>query len=298
MKKFFSLSLVFVLVLALLAGCAGNQPATNVEQVKEEPADTKGESDTQSSKYKDGIYFAQEDGFSENGWKYVVTIEVKDGKIVKADWNGANVNGGPDKKTLSKNGGYPMVENGGAQAPWHEQAAKAEAYLIKTQDPTAIEYKDEEGHTDAISGVSIHVKEFFNLAQKALEKGPIGRGQYKDGNYRAEAKEFSNGWKYYVDLTVINGYIVAADWDGIPEEGEDTKDVVSEKGEYAMVEKGGAQAPWHEQAAKAEAYLLETQDPTAIEYKDEEGHTDAISGVSIHVKEFFELAQEALKDAK
>ncbi len=299
MKKFISFSLVLVLVIALLAGCGSNQPATNEQQESNESTSSNENASNNETKYEDGIYFAQEDGFSESsGWKYVVTLEVKDGKIVSADWNGANINGGPNKDTVSELGEYGMVANGGAQAEWHEQAEKAEAYLLETQDPTAIEYTDEEGHTDAISGVSIHVVEFFDLAEKALNKGPVGKGQYKDGNYRAEMSEFSNGWKYYADLTVINGYIVAADWDGIPEEGDKTKDEASASGEYGMVEKGGAQAPWVEQANKAEAYLLETQDPTAIEYTDEEGHTDAISGVSIHVVEFFELAEKALESAK
>ncbi len=65
-----------------------------------------------------------------------------------------------------------------------------------------------------------------------------------------------------------------------------------------MVANGGAQAPWFDQAMKAEAYLLETQDPTSITYTDETGHTDAISGASIHVREFFSLAEEALAGAK
>jgi major membrane immunogen (membrane-anchored lipoprotein) len=292
MKKFLSLCVILVLLLSLLTGC-GSKPATTEQPESKEQS--------QQTKYQDGIYFAQEDNFNEKtGWKYVVTLEVKDGKIVKADWNGANRDGGPDKKTRSKNGQYPMVEQGGAQAPWHEQAAKVEAYLLETQDPTAIEYKDEEGHTDAITGVSIHVKEFFDLAQKALEKGPVGRGKYKDGHYHAEEKQFDEktGWKNTVDLTVINGYIVAANWNAVHKDGGDDKETRSINGQYPMVEQGGAKAPWHEQATKVEAYLLETQDPTAIEYKDEEGHTDAISGVSIHVKEFFELAQEALADAK
>ncbi|MDK2800646.1 MAG: hypothetical protein PWQ70_2265, partial [Clostridiales bacterium] len=69
-------------------------------------------------------------------------------------------------------------------------------------------------------------------------------------------------------------------------------------GKYGMKEKGGAQAEWHEQAEKAEAYLLKTQDPTKITYTDDEGHTDLISGATIHVKEFFELANEALANAK
>ncbi|MCT2536475.1 FMN-binding protein [Aquibacillus koreensis] len=255
----------------------------------------------EAGEYEDGLYFAQEDGFSEDsGWKYVVTLEVEDGEIVKADWNGANINGGDDKKTSSTNGDYGMVEKGGAQAEWHEQAEKAEAHLLEIQDPTAIEYTSDEGHTDAISGVSIHVVEFFDLAEKALANGPVDKGAYKDGAYFEEQDSFDekSGWKYTASLTVINGTIVAADWDGVHKDGGDDKDTVSANGEYGMVENGGAQDEWHVQAEKAEAYLLEKQDPTAIEYTTDEGHTDAISGVSIHVVEFFDLAEKALADAK
>ncbi|SHK13523.1 FMN-binding protein [Tepidibacter formicigenes] len=128
-------------------------------------------------KYEDGIYIAQEDDFDEQtGFKDIVKLEVKDGKIISADWNGVQKDG-EDKKTLSKNGGYPMVEKAGAKAPWHEQAEKVEAFLLKTQDPTAIEYKDNEGRTDAISGVSIHVSEFFKLAKKALDNGPVKKNE-------------------------------------------------------------------------------------------------------------------------
>ncbi|WHH57632.1 hypothetical protein [Petroclostridium sp. X23] len=305
-KKALAVGLSVVIAAGLFAGCA--QKKEESKPVEEKPAQTENKTETkapeakaEAGNYKDGIYFAQEDKFDEKtGWKYVATLEVKDGKIVKADWNGAHVKGGDDKDTQSKDGRYGMKEKGKAQAEWHEQAEKAEAYLIETQDPAKIEYKDEEGHTDAISGASIHVKEFFDLAKAALDKGPVGKGAYKDGAYHAEQKDFDakTGWKYTADLTVINGYIVAADWNGVHKDGGDDKDTQSKDGRYGMKEKGKAQAEWHEQAEKAEAYLLETQDPTKIEYKDEEGHTDAISGASIHVKEFFDLAQEALANAK
>ena len=55
-----------------------------------------------------------------------------------------------------------MVERGW----WYEQANKVEQHLLKTQDVSAISYNDDEGHTDDISGVSIHVDSFYNLAAK------------------------------------------------------------------------------------------------------------------------------------
>ncbi len=290
------LTILLALSMVFLIGCGQEESAAPAESESSESSESAEMSSGQS--YEDGFYFAQEDGFSERtGWKYISILKVEDGKIVEANWEGAHKNAGNSKKVQSKSGEYGMVEKGGAQAPWFEQAEKVEARLLETQDPTAISY-DDGGYPDDISGVSIHVNEFLTLAEEALANGPVGRGMYEDGAYHAEMPEFSHGYKYYVDLTVIGGYIVAAHWNAYPEEGELHKYEASVEGEYGMVENGGATAPWFEQADKAEAYLLEIQDPTKIEYTSEEGHVDSISGVTIHVKEMFSLAEEALQDAK
>ncbi|OUM97133.1 MAG: FMN-binding protein [Paenibacillaceae bacterium ZCTH02-B3] len=305
MKKLASI-LASLLLVAFMAGCGGNgaeggqaagtdqpagqeQPQTQPEPQAEGPAETGG--------YADGVYYAESDEFS-NGWKEIVALKVEGGKIVDVEWNALPENGGLDKKNYDKAGKYGMKDKGGAQADWWEQAEKAEAYLIEVQDPDAIPYNPEDGRTDAIAGVSIHVNGLAELAKKALAAGPVEPGPYKDGTYYAEEDEFgSSGWKNTVTITVLNGRIIAVDWNGVNKDGVD-KDTYSASGEYGMVAKGGAQAEWHEQAARAEAYLIQTQDPTAITYTDEEGHTDAIAGVSIHVSEFFKLAEKALEGAK
>ncbi len=293
MKRIGILLITVLIAFTFSCGGGGEKEQAETQETEEKS------SEESAAKWEDGIYFAQEDGFSERtGWKYMATLKVEDGKIVEAEWNGANVNGGTDKITRSESGEYGMVEKGDAQAPWFEQAAKAEEYLLKTQDPTDINYTDDAGSTDSISGVSIHVREFFTLAEEALEKGPTGYGMWEDGHYYAEDEEFSHGWKYYADITVVSGYIVAASWNGLPEEGDKLKKQASIDGDYGMVEKGDAQAPWFEQAKKAEQHLLKTQDPTDINYTSDEGHTDSISGVTIHVKEFFSLAEKALEGAK
>ena len=239
--------------------------------------------------FEDGIYFAQEDQFSKSGWKYNVTLEVKDGEITQASWNGANINAGLDKVSLSKAGKYGMVGKGGASAPWFEQATAAEAYLLKTQNPSAVTYKDEEGHTDAFTGASIHVIEFFSLAEKALAAGPSGYGSYKDGSYHAEQPAFDHGYKYFVDVTVINGYVVAANWDALAEDGGKNKVQRSADGEYGMINNGGAMAPWFEQAQAVESHFLTSQDVN---------QPDAISGATIGLDPFYSLVQEALAGAK
>lgn len=252
--------LAFALVLlAVLSACSGEKAPS----------------------YKDGVYFAQQETFAESGWKYMVTLEVKNGSVASVSWNGANVDAGMDKISVSKAGRYPMVEKGGAKADWHVQSKLVEDHFLKTQS-TAM--------PDAISGASIHYNEFYELVNKALAAGPSGYGPYKDGTYHAEQPEFGHGYKYFVDLTVVSGYVVAANWDAYAEaEGAKNKQAASKDGEYGMVEKGGAQAPWWEQARVVEDYFINTQDPS---------QPDAISGATIGLEEFYSLVNEALKNAK
>ncbi|WP_054957426.1 FMN-binding protein [Paenibacillus dakarensis] len=296
MKKKLSIILSGTLVLGgLLAGCGDKAPETadaNKSQTQTEaPA-----SDVKAGEYKDGNYFAQGEMNEKSGWQYNVTLKVEGGKITAADWNASNIKAGKDKKTVSESGEYGMKEKGGAQAEWHEQAEKAEQFLIEKQDPAAITFNDE-GKTDAISGVSISVNEFVELAQKALQAGPTEAGPYKDGAYHAEGEmDAKSGWQPTVDLTVTNGKVVAAYFSGVNKDGEDKQDF-SKDGKYGMKEKGGAQAEWHEQVQKAQAFFLENQGVGSASFNDE-GKTDAISGVSISVQEYFTLAEKALEGAK
>lgn len=299
MKKKWSIILCSVLLVGMLAGCGNNnnaepaateQPATEQNTSVETPA-----AEAPAGQYQDGDYFAMDAFDPEGDWQYYVTLKVESGKITDAEWSAINHKGGADKKAHDKAGLYGMKEKGNAQADWYEQAELTEKYLIDTQSVDIA--LNEEGKTDAITGVSVHVNEFFDLAKKALEAGPVARGAYKDGSYHAEEAAFADsGWKATVDITVANGNIISAYFSGVNENGDD-KQTFSKEGNYGMKAKGGAQAEWHEQIALAQNYLLEKQDPTAIALNDE-GKADAISGVSIHINEYVALSEEALKAAK
>ncbi|MFA7672072.1 MAG: FMN-binding protein [Sphaerochaetaceae bacterium] len=110
---------------------------------------------------------------------------------------------------------------------------------------------------------------------------------YSDGFYFAIDDEYpSSGWKEYVTLTVKDGKIESANWNGIDKNGNDKKEY-DKGGNYNMVKFGGAQAEWYEQAQRLEAFLISTQDPSKV--------TDSVSGVSIGTDEFVKLAAKALK---
>ncbi|GAB1481652.1 hypothetical protein MASR2M78_04670 [Treponema sp.] len=249
--------------------------------------------------YKDGVYFAQEPAFAKSGWKYQIALTVKNGKIVKADWNGVNNLGQADKKTVAASGSYGMIKVSQLKKEWHEQAAVLEDYLVKTQDVNFNKYTNKAGNTDAISGASIMVKEFFDLAKEALANAPVNKGPYaKDGWYFASAKDFdTGGWRSNVLITVANGTVVDAIWNGLSNDRKKkSKLVESTKGTYGMG-KAAKQGEWHEQAERVTASLVKLQKPEAVALKAD-GKTDAVTGVSMAVADFYTLAADALKAAK
>mgnify|MGYP006303319065 CR=1 FL=1 len=112
----------------------------------------------------------------------------------------------------------------------------------------------------------------------------FAQGMWKDGTYTAEGGSFSHGWKNMVMIVVENGYIVEAHFDA------------SVQGEYGMVANSDAQDYWYVQVDRAAQYLLQEQDPSRIVRRG--GDVDALSGVSVTIVPHFELAQQALRNAR
>jgi len=247
------------------------------------------------AKIKNGVYFAQSEDFSKSGWKEQVVVEVNNGRIVSVEWNGvSNIAGAADKKSFAAAGKYGMGKASKIKAEWDAQAKAAEAFLVKTQDINFSKFSAD-GKTDAITGASLTVSEFFALAQAALAQAPVAKGSYKSGWYYKEAGNFDkSGWKETVLITVANGSIVDVVWNSIPKDSaKKSKILESKSGGYKMNAKNGE---WFVQAKRVEAAIVKAGDPSKIAMKAD-GKTDAISGVSITANAVG-LAIEALKAAK
>ena len=115
----------------------------------------------------------------------------------------------------------------------------------------------------------------------------------KDGVYKAEEAEFSDGYKGIVEMTVKNGAITELIWDMVDEEGN-TKGQLSLEGKYLMTEDGPI---WKEQSEALAKYVIEHQSIEGLT-TNEEGKTDVVSGVSISINGFINLVEECLKQAK
>jgi major membrane immunogen (membrane-anchored lipoprotein) len=252
-----------------------------------------------TSKLKNGVYFAQDNDYAvQGGWKEQVVVTVARGKIAGVIWNGVSNLGVTDKKTVAASGGYGMKLASKLGLEWNEEAANVEAYLVKTQD-TAFSKFNEDGTTDAITGASIHVKNFFALVNTALAAGPVAKGIYrKDGWFFAAQPDFdaSTGWKDSVLVTVVNGTIVDVVWNATNKDtAKKSKLLEALAGTYGMG-KAARLGEWNVQAAVVQAEIVKVQDPAKIPLKDD-GTSDAVSGASIHLTAVG-LATEALKAAR
>ena len=118
--------------------------------------------------------------------------------------------------------------------------------------------------------------------------------KWKDGTFRAEAADYENGYRYFVEVTIKDDKITAVNWDADKQGEKTTKKAESKAGKYIMTEKGKL---WHEQAATMEKALIEVQDPDKLKIDEDTGKTDAYAGVSITVSNFADLADDALDKA-
>ncbi|MBI9107391.1 MAG: hypothetical protein JEZ04_11665 [Spirochaetales bacterium] len=278
----------------------------------------KGNQESSGPSYTDGVYYAQEENFAGSGWKYFVVISVENGKISETYWGGTNIQPQGDKRRMSENKAYGMVKYGKAASYWYEQAEAAEAWLLKNQDPAAFKYTDAEGHTDMLktdagTGVSVHVIEFYTLAGKALSGKAVPAGKIKANDYVVNVKlaPADNGWAAAADFIVANGTIVsvnlnavnknpladdgsnanlfAKDKDGNPDPRKPlSKDELGEG--YGMKAFAGSKFEWNEQAEMLEAYILKNQ---SVPEMKADATTDAIAGVSIHINDIVKLFSDA-----
>ena len=129
-------------------------------------------------------------------------------------------------------------------------------------------------------------------ADMAEELAALDGAVLNDGTYEAKASEPSNGYTDQVTITVTDRKITSVNWDGVAEDGS-LKSVMSENGEYVMTEDGPT---WAEQSKALAEALVENQSLSFLN-PNAEGKTDAVSGVSISVNGFINLAQQCIDQA-
>lgn len=127
--------------------------------------------------------------------------------------------------------------------------------------------------------------------QEVKKEETSGTTTLIDGTYTVEAKEFEQGFKGTMSITVADGKITEVVWDAYNEAGE-FKSLLAADGLYEMTEDG---LTWQEQAMALAEYAIANQ--TVNIPMDNSGKTDAVAGVSISINEFVNLASQCLAQA-
>jgi major membrane immunogen (membrane-anchored lipoprotein) len=227
--------------------------------------------DEQGEDYQDGIYTAEEAEFDDRGWKPMITVIVRDQKIIGAHYDEIN------KENNLKSFDQEYLEN------WKEKSGTnlvtAEEQLVKSlvdkQDPQQL---------DAISGATSTTDKFKSLATRALESDPqlSGKDGYYDGLFKSEGDFDERGWKPKAAVIVSDGDITNAYYDEV---NKDTGKYKSYDEQYL--------GQWKEKSGQN----LETARPvlidSLIDQQDPE-KVDAVSGATSTSNKFKELAVKAL----
>lgn len=139
---------------------------TSVPQTEELSSGNTDSTGSQSAEtvWADGTYETEEADFDEQGYKDKVSITILDGRITEVIWDAYN-EAGELKSVLSADGIYEMP----GDLTWQEQAMAITNFLIQNQSAEAITL-NAEGKTDAVTGVSISVKDFVTLVKEGLQK--------------------------------------------------------------------------------------------------------------------------------
>jgi hypothetical protein len=155
---------------------------------------------------KTEYYFAVADE-PGNGYIYYAILEKKGDKIVSATWDGYHIDGGEASKcagvTKADCGSDYGMEARATKGEWNEQAKAVTDWVVENNslDVTF----DADNVAEEISGATIHSKEFFDLAEEALENGPVAKGEFENGFFYVEGDKADKTYtikKSAVDATV------------------------------------------------------------------------------------------------
>lgn len=200
---------------------------------------------------------------------------------------------GQSKKALAASGEYVMSQAEGA-LQWDAQIEAVETFLTENNfDTTKINITDEDGHTDTLTGVSMKVGTYVQLVQDLMDK--VAAGETEFGFSGSKKVEFEGEESTdVVEIVYNNGTPVNLNIDVIQADGS-SKRAASEEGTYDM----GGELKWHEQMDLLEDFIVANNfDTTKVNLTDEDGHTDAVTGVSIKVGSYLDLVTQALEQTK
>ncbi|MGX7125396.1 extracellular electron transfer flavoprotein PplA [Enterococcus viikkiensis] len=220
MKKMVSGFAVVAFSTLALAACGGSNDkeaassssTSSSEAVK--PAEKEAGGDL-----KDGSYKLEEKNY-DHGYRVVFDMTVKDGKITKSNYDYLNEDG----KSKQKDAEYEKSMKEKTKTGPKEYIPALNKSLEDTQNPDAVE---------AVTGATHSSENFKNYSQQLVQAAQAGDTKtieidngaaMKDGTYKLEEKNYSNGYRTIFSMTVAGGKITESNFDMVDKDGKSKKD--------------------------------------------------------------------------
>lgn len=269
MKKIVTLTMIAAISVSVFAGCS--KPASTDTQ---KPANSDSSKPaTTAGTLKDGSYSATFDHLDGKGWKPFLKIDIKDGKISKADFNYKN----PDGKLKTEDENYEKsmkAKNGLGPV---EYAPKIDENIVKKG---AADIDTVSGATHSTDNAKLLLKAILDKAAKGDTTESI---LVMDDTYTAAEKDFdSHGYKAQVSVTYKDGKISNVVFDEVDKNGKKKRDDANYNSQ--MKAKSGVSAK-------------DASDKLAKTYVDSQKF-DTVTGATELSAEFKKLVDQAIATRK
>ena len=168
---------------------------------------------------QDGTYKLEEKNYS-NGYRAVFEMVVKDGKITESKYDNVNENG--ESKTKDAEYNKNMEAKSGTNP--EKYIPELNDQFLKAQSASGVE---------VVTGATHSSESFQNYAQQLIQAAQAGNtdtieidngADLKDGTYKLEEKNYSNGYRVQFEMTVAGGKVTESNFDYIDKDGKSKQD--------------------------------------------------------------------------
>lgn len=288
MKKFLTGFTTLALATVLLAACGSNdkketkESSTESSKVVESSSEAKAPKKVAGADLKDGTYKLEEKNYS-HGYRTVFTIEVKDGKIVKSDFNSVNEEGKSkvDDADYNKN----MKAKSGTDP---------KTYIPKLNEELV---KDQNAQVAVVTGATHSSDDFQNYAQQLIQAAQAGDTKtieidngaaLKDGTYTLEEKNYAHGYRVTFSIVVDGGKVTESKYDYVNKDGQ-SKQVDEEYNKNMKAKSGTDPKTYIPQLNEALVKAMSGEEPSV-------GNVEVVTGAT-HSSDTFKLYAAQLINA-
>lgn len=288
MKKILTGFTTLALATVLLAACGSNDKKETKEssaessKVVESSSEAKAPKKVAGADLKDGTYKLEEKNYS-HGYRTVFTIEVKDGKIVKSDFNSVNEQGKSkvDDADYNKN----MKAKSGTDP---------KTYIPKLNEELV---KDQNAQVAVVTGATHSSDDFQNYAQQLIQAAQAGDTKtieidngaaLKDGTYSLEEKNYAHGYRVTFSIVVKDGKVTESKYDYVNKDGQ-SKQVDEEYNKNMKAKSGTDPKTYIPQLNEALVKAMSGEEPSV-------GNVEVVTGAT-HSSDTFKLYAAQLINA-